>query len=95
MTDPNRAIFAEADQQLITFLGQYMISKARAALAQPTSPTDGEVEKLVVELNRIADNADFTGQFTDADHISRAAELLQQRHPTPVPVSERPWEREK
>lgn len=50
----------------------------------------GEVGELVADLRRIC----FDVAPCDADAIDRAADLLEQRHPAPVPVSERPWERE-
>ena len=45
-------------------------------------PSDGEVVELVVELRRIC----FDVAPCDADAITRAADLLAQRHPAPVPV---------
>lgn len=51
----------------------------------PAPPGDGEVAELVECLRRIC----FDVAPCDAAAITRAAELLEQRHPTPVPVSER------
>lgn len=71
-----------------------LLARARAALAQPTSPTDGEVRELVDKLGSMAadaESADFVDDVATLDHAIR---LLSERHPTPVPVSERPWKRE-
>ena len=59
----------------------------RAALARwgrptPQPPADGEVAELVECLRRIC----FDVAPCDADAITRAADLLAQRYPTPVPV---------
>ena len=63
--------------------------------SQFTPPAEGEVAELVAELSGLADY--FAGEGYSSDWIiqlTRAAALLEQRHPVPVPVSERPWERE-
>jgi hypothetical protein len=57
-------------------------------LAQPTPPAEGEVAELVEWIHRQAVHG------PDADEWRRAAELLAQRYPEPVPVGEEPWERE-
>ena len=54
-------------------------------------PTAEDVRELAAKLRSVAPQnplgiADPT--------ILRVADLLERRHPTPVPVSERPWERE-
>ena len=73
---------------------------AHAALAEPDGPavpdgrepasvalqpSDGEVAELVAKLRRLAPHNPLG---TADPTIIRAAELLQQQHPTPVPVSE-------
>ena len=45
--------------------------------------------ELVAELRMMASQAAEACQFTDAENLSRAADLLEQHHPAPVPVSER------
>ena len=68
-----------------------MTDPIRAALAQPAPPVEGEVGELV-ELLRFEANADDVIDHTHwltADQMRRAADLLAQRHPEPVPVSER------
>ena len=53
-------------------------------------PEPGEVAELVVELRMMASQAAEACQFTDAENLSRAADLLQRLSPPqPVPVSER------
>ena len=56
---------------------------------QPTPPAEGEVGAVVADLRMMASQAAEACQFTDAENLSRAADLLEQRHPTPVPVAER------
>lgn len=61
-----------------------------------TQPAEGEVAKLVATLEREADaeeKRDRTAWIT-ADELRRCAELLRQRSPQPVWVSECPWERD-
>ena len=53
-------------------------------------PEPGEVAELVAELNRIAADAREAWQITDARALTRAAELLEQRHPASVPLIELP-----
>lgn len=64
--------------------------KARAVLAryghQPAPPAEGEVGELVEWLR---DRAESTSLAHAARRITRAADLLEQRHPAPVPVAER------
>lgn len=66
---------------------------ARAVLArwgrQPAPLVEGEVGELADRLGRIADGVRDMGWEQDAGTITRAAKLLQQRHPAPVPVAER------
>jgi hypothetical protein len=69
------------------------IEYAIARWGRPTSrlPADGEVAELVAKLCRLApQNPLGTADPT----ITRAADLLQRQRFQPVPVSERPWERE-
>ena len=99
MTDPIRAIFAEEDQQLIDFLGRYMISKARAALAKaepgPTSkaslqvgpPAEGEVMEVLADLRYSAHRYRDRGFFDDARRCTRAADLIE-RLVSPLPGGE-------
>ena len=65
---------------------------ARAVLAryghQPTPPAEGEVAELLAELEVAAVTVESEGGDHEAAAVRRAAELLQQQHPTPVPVSE-------
>jgi hypothetical protein len=64
---------------------------ARAALAQPVPVGEGEVGELVSWLR---ENAEDERQMCESTNraslnLDRAADLLAQRHPAPVPVSER------
>jgi hypothetical protein len=59
--------------------------RSRALLAQP--PADGEVRELVNDLQNQANHG--YSEFISSDDLRRAAELLEQRHPTPIPVAER------
>ena len=75
-----------------------MIERALAALAdepavpQPQPPAEGEVAELAAKLRRLAPHNPLG---TADPTITRAADLLQRLSPPqPVPVSERPWERE-
>jgi hypothetical protein len=52
-------------------------------------PAEGEVVGLVEGLNLISDGMDAMGHESDSWFVARAADLLAQRHPTPVPVSKR------
>lgn len=68
---------------------------ADRAQRHPVPPEPGEVQELVKWLRELG--AKRGGVFdvsTFCANLTRAAELLSQRHPQPVPVSERPWERE-
>ncbi len=60
-------------------------------------PVPGDVQDLAGLIRQIAlawePDARLLGNMT-AGQLARAAELLAQRYPQPVPVSERPWERE-
>lgn len=55
----------------------------------PAPPTEGEVGELIERLNLISDGMDALGHEFDSWFVARAADLLEQRHPAPVPVSER------
>ena len=73
-----------------------VVDSARAALAAlaappppPAPPAEGEVAELVAALR----NRERWMQLTDAQ-VDRVAELLEHPQPVPVPVSERPWERD-
>lgn len=69
---------------------------ARAVLAryghQPAPVAEGEVAELVALIRQISlawePDACLLGNMT-AGQLTRAADLLEQRHPTPVPLSER------
>ena len=56
---------------------------------QPAPAAEGEVRGLVAELQSTASGLESQSYPQTAALITRAAELLQQQHPTPVPVSER------
>jgi hypothetical protein len=57
---------------------------------QPAPPAEGEVRELVEFLRIYGDFVmDEYGDVGEHDQLTRAAELLEQRHPAPVPVSER------
>jgi len=64
-------------------------NRARAALATapPEPPAEGEVGVLLRELRDAA--FDLNGSDPAKSMLTRAADLLEQRHPAPVPVSER------
>lgn len=69
----------------------------RAVLARwgcPAPVAAGEVAELVADLRGTADGLERQYYSKTAALITRAADLLEQRHPAPVPVSERPWERD-
>ena len=77
-----------------------VIAKAYAALAQPAPPAEGEVGELVRWLRQEAAEqhpgpgaalpSDVRDSLLDASaKLLRAAAFLAQRHPAPVPVSER------
>lgn len=57
-------------------------------------PADGEVAELTGKLIEAANGAAAMGWDQHAQRILRAAELLERQALVPVPVSERPWERE-
>lgn len=68
---------------------------ARAVLArwgqQPAPPVEGEVAELVRWLRSLEDaSVWFESGSPEALKLTRAADLLAQRHPAPVPVNERP-----
>ncbi len=66
---------------------------ARAVLAryghQPAPAVAGEVGELARQLGVIAADAEAADFVSDAAKLTRAAAILSQRHPAPVPVSER------
>jgi hypothetical protein len=71
------------------------MAEADAALAaQPAPPADGEVAEMVTWLGNHADDWEEMGLQNWADKCIRIRDLLAQRYPTPVPVAERPWERD-
>jgi hypothetical protein len=85
MTPDFRALCAELMDAYIWCIEEYMtapaeedtlIQRARAALAEPEPPADGEVAELVVCLHRLA-RADWLSDET-ADILTRAADLLEQ-----------------
>lgn len=72
---------------------------------RPTAPAEGEVGKLMQYLEQAAEGAAAMGHELDSWAIARAADLLQfhaaelaalrtRAALEPVPVAERPWERE-
>ena len=76
------------------------VQKAREVLTQPAPPVEGEVGKLVAWLrmqgeaqkpgpNRLLSDRTKNEHQTAGTKLIRAADLLSQRHPAPVPVSER------
>jgi hypothetical protein len=68
-----------------------------ASVFQPPAPapaTDGEREELADRLGWIAAQLADIGWRNDSTSVGRAAVLLQQPAPAPVPVADRPWERE-
>jgi hypothetical protein len=60
---------------------------ATVSATQP--PAEGEVAELVAKLRTKATTEHANGCDYSAVLLTRTAELLQQQHPTPVPVSER------
>ena len=63
-----------------------------SALAQPAPPAEGEVGELVEALRADAECAEVEHYDLcnmTADQMRRAADLLAQRHPAPMPVGER------
>ena len=90
-----RQLMMLADEMGMASIGDAALY-ARAVLARwgnPAAapvPEPGEVAELVVELRMMASQAAEACQFTDAENLSRAADLLQRLSPPqPVPVSER------
>lgn len=77
---------------------QVLENKADLSPAPPApKPAEGEVAELVAALRTDAECVeveDYALCNMTADQMRRAADLLSQRHPTPVPVAERPWERD-
>ena len=70
------------------------VKAARAALAQPAPPAEGEVGELVAdELVRRLRTKAATEKSNRCHYsailLTRAADILEQRHAEPVPVSER------
>jgi hypothetical protein len=54
-----------------------VLEKARAALAEPEPPADGEVAELVAELKLMASDASAASQTSDAKILAIAADLLE------------------
>lgn len=75
--------------------GQELIAFARAVLDsyghQPASPAEGEVRELMTLLRAEASDDEIEDHllWMTSTNARRAAELLEQHHPAPVPVSER------
>jgi hypothetical protein len=72
-----------------------LVARARTALAQPEP--EGEAGELVKDLRECADSCTLAEKHGWARVMRRAAELLTRyARPTikPVPITERPWERE-
>jgi hypothetical protein len=95
MTKPDfRALCAELLQPLAEYDGanpyhehRDLITRARAALAaEPEPPADGEVAELVTELKLMASDAAAASQTSDAQILTRAADLLE-RLAVAVPVA--------
>ena len=63
------------------------------AIPTPQPPADGEVAELVRYLKQESEEMGYQFEHEPSRKFRRAAELLQQQHPQPVAVSERPWER--
>jgi hypothetical protein len=70
-----------------------LATEIRAVLARwgrpAPPPAAGEVGELIEGLKLISDGMDAMGHESDSWFVARAADLLAQRHPAPVPVSER------
>ena len=64
-------------------------------VAEPPAVAEEEVAELVAFLRQESEELDYQFEHGPSMKMRRAAELLK-RHaaPVPVPVSERPWERE-
>ena len=71
------------------------LRELRAELARIKAPAaDGEREELADRLGWIAAQLSDIGWGDDSASVARAAALLRQPAPAPVPVAERPWERD-
>ena len=79
-------------------LGYAVIAKADGPASvtnEASPPPEGEVAELANSLRHSGDALRVYGLHAGADTCTRAADLLErQAAPVPVPVSERPWERE-
>jgi hypothetical protein len=64
------------------------------ACVEPAPPTEGEVAELAQWLRKHYECALELGRLDWAEKSARAADLLERQQPVPVPVSERPWERD-
>ena len=62
-----------------------LLERARAALAEPEPPADGEVAELVNHLLKVAAEDESDGCTYDSALIRRAAELLERLVPQPEP----------
>ena len=93
MTTPNyRALCAELTEQLAAETRLHpgherdVVTRARAALAKPEPPADGEVAQLVTWLRSLEDASVWFEEGTiEAKRLSRAAFLLSRLAPQPVP----------
>lgn len=52
-----------------------------------------EHEELAADLDECADSCVLAEKHNWAQHMRRAAALLREARPQPVPVAERPWKR--
>ena len=87
LIDRARALLAKADGPAVP--------DGREPASVALQPSDGEVAELVKWLHRRAAEVQAENCTTIySPHLRRVADLLAQRHPAPVPTSERPWERD-
>lgn len=66
-----------------------LVARARAALAEPEPPADGEVAELVSLVQEFAADNLQAGFKDDAAKLTRAADLLERLMPQPVAIIER------
>lgn len=70
------------------------LRELREELARLRPPAaDGEREELAADLDECADSCVLAEKHNWAQHMRRAAALLREARPQPVPVAERPWDR--
>jgi hypothetical protein len=67
----------------------WLLENPPGQIAQPAPPAKGEVGELVEWLRDCANVRMDEGYERPAFKFARAADLLEQRHPAPVPVTER------